>query len=675
MTVRSETDNLSTRKPARLHRESGASLVEVLVVMVVLLVGIFTFVRIFPTGFEVLQMSANETVAHRLAQAEVEFWRKNSENLPEGIVPIRPGPPGYSQFEPAARPNDFTSGTGAYGDFSTLRDDVRSQLSGNVSEGEIDRWVGANRQRRILGEITRIPAPSPVEGGSEQFASVYTLAYAPIDWVPGGNPSDQHIADQYLQIRGNPLESVDITGLAGDALTQALLALDQRQYGINYRDAVVYFPRSNRPRYFLASYSYRTTDGGLKTVRADRLVVPPTQTNPRGGQLPASSVTLGVRAEGSPDYANLNVFRGIEPGTEDISPKFRYLADNQPFSNDREDPFSIYEYKVLSKYALGAAFTAGIAFNPRGFRERETVRGLTVPLQARIDYLVKDWRILRQDVTLPTGNAPYRTRVALPLLKEAGVTTEADSLEPWPGMGSAGQQISVLAIDTANGNLAVNNRGNSGDGIAVDYRTGTMTFPQNLTVYRPSGNTARVDPAGRSFRIFYSVVGEWAVVPQKAYLNYDVVNFQAARGSNNFTLPIGTATVAPLDTDETENERQLVRVLFPTVDEGKAVNLNYSYLATNGQMKAVNGEEYQLSSQSRVTAGADWFYKATNNVAEPPKPYIMVKLPGDAQVSNVNTDFILNQVRGVSFRAVTVWRDRTRWRQRAVTTHLTRSAI
>ncbi|MBW3623742.1 MAG: hypothetical protein KY468_10090, partial [Armatimonadetes bacterium] len=444
MTIRS-----SNRSHPRLSSESGASLVEVLVVMVVLLVGVFTIIRIFPTGFDVLQYTGNATVAHRLAEAEVEFWRKNAENLPEAIVPILPGPPGYSVFDPTARPGDFTSGTGAYGDISLLRDDIRSKLGSRATEAEIDRWVGQNRQRRILGEITKIPAPSPVEVSGERYASIYTLAYAPIDW-PETNPRDQFAADERIQIRGNSLFPVDVTNTPESELPQTLQRLRSRQYGINYKEALVYFPRSSRPRYFLASYTYRSGEG-LKTVRSDRLVVPPTQTNPRGSQLPASVVQLGVNQPGS-GVTEPGKFFGIEPGTEDVAPKFRYLPDNTPFSNEATDPYGAYEYKVLSRYPLGVQFTAALAFNPRGYAQQERgIGGVAVPLRARIDYIVKDWRVLHQDVTVPAEQAPYRVRLALPFYKQAGETVGDDSLEPWPGLGNPAQRLSIIAVDTSNG--------------------------------------------------------------------------------------------------------------------------------------------------------------------------------------------------------------------------------
>ncbi|MBW3622457.1 MAG: hypothetical protein KY468_03500 [Armatimonadetes bacterium] len=179
-----------------------------------------------------------------------------------------------------------------------------------------------------------------------------------------------------------------------------------------------------------------------------------------------------------------------------------------------------------------------------------------------------------------------------------------------------------------------------------------------------------IDPAGRTFRIFYAVEGDWAVIPQKPFLQYDVVRYESARRANNFTLPIGNATIVP-GIQPGPNGRGLIQVLFPTVDEGKAVNFNYTYRTRSGTLKTIYGEEQQISSEARQTGGKSW---AVGTSQETPKPYIFIELPSDAQVNNMETDFTLNQLRGVSFRAVTVWRDRSRWRQEAITTHLTRAS-
>jgi len=485
--------------------ERGTSLVEILVVMVVLVVGIFTVIRIFPVGFDILQFTGDSSVAHRLSESEAEFWRRNAENMPDGIVAILPGSNGVVA-DPTARPNDFISGTGAFGDndpgLQSLIATRLQQAGYTPSAEEIDRWVGPNRARRIIGETTRIPVPSVTSAG--ETGSVYSLAYAPIEWS-SKNVTDPNEAEQYLQVRGNALSPVDFTGIPKDSLSAAVSNLRSRQYGIDYANGVVYFPPSDRLHLFVATYSYNTA-GGIQTVLSDPIVVQPTR---RNIALSNTGVLLGVARSGSGVFDG--AFKGIAPGTDSVSPKFRYVPANQPFSTDP------YEYKMLSRYALGAQFTGGLVFNPRGYNMTETgPGGSTIPLQAKIDYTVKDWRVLHQDVPLPVSPPkdksiplPYRVTLALQFLKQAGVTTAENSLEPWQGLtvNSSASGYSVIAVDLSNGAIALNsldpNATNSG-GIDVDYKAGFLFFPpgksaggSGLRVYAPNGAPATVDPAQR----------------------------------------------------------------------------------------------------------------------------------------------------------------------------------
>lgn len=68
--------------------ERGVSLIEVLVVLVVLLVGIMSAIRVFPIGFGVIQHSRDLTRASRLAETELASWTQNPEDLPAGILPV-----------------------------------------------------------------------------------------------------------------------------------------------------------------------------------------------------------------------------------------------------------------------------------------------------------------------------------------------------------------------------------------------------------------------------------------------------------------------------------------------------------------------------------------------------------------------------------------------------------
>jgi len=666
-------------KSLSIKSERGSSLIEVLVVMVVLVVGIFTVIRIFPVGFDLLQYTGNASIAHRLADSEVEFWRKNAENLPDAVVAIAPGPSGRLTLDPIGqRPNDFVTGTGAFGDDPGNRQraiDEVARWQADTSDDAVDRWVGPNRNRRIIGEVARIPAPSPVQGGVDRAASVYSLSYAPIEWTDRASGAvDPNEAEQYIQISGTPLSSVDVTGMAKESLYATVGNLRAQEYGIDYAKGLAYFPKSDHPRQFIANYSYRTTQNELKQAYGDRLIVPTTSPT---SQLPGSVVPLRVNVAGS-DVYDRN-YAALEPNTDSMSPKFRYLVPSVPFSSDP------YEYKVLATSSLGVSFTGAIAFNPAGYNQMEPGLGNSrQPLRARIDYTVKDWRILHQDVTLP-AQAPYRVRLALPFLKQAGVTMGDNELQPWAGLtGRGGPGYSVVAVDLADGSMAVNNDKGNSAGFLTDYRTGTLNFPARLTVHPPFSAPSQagltIDPAGHTYRIFYAVEGDWSVIPQKPFANYKVAYadelFKGAGSGDPLAVPIGeVALERKIYTDP--DGKPYVRVLFPVPDEGASVAFDFAYRDNSNSLKTVYGQDAQVSSEARQTSLESWYVKmgGTNSaVFEVPKPYAEIYLPRDAKLSGFDfaNDFVIKRVQGTSFRSVVVWRDRSRWRMQAVTAFLTR---
>src|SRR5947199_3444996 len=95
------------------HRETansrrGISLIEVLVVLVLLLVGILSVIRLFPGGFLANRRSEEQTLASRLAKQEMDCFANSVANIMDGIVPVIPVPAGgigYSwQIDPNTTP-------------------------------------------------------------------------------------------------------------------------------------------------------------------------------------------------------------------------------------------------------------------------------------------------------------------------------------------------------------------------------------------------------------------------------------------------------------------------------------------------------------------------------------------------------------------------------------------
>src|SRR5687767_3520162 len=134
----------------RLHRERGISLIEVLVVLVLLLIGIFSVVRLFPGGFLVNRQTEEATYAGRLARQQLDFYTQLSANLMDAIVPVTPVPggSGYAfQIDSGSLPDDLTPG--------------RPNALG------VDPYCYSdlNKIRRVLGETVRIPSPSATSYG------------------------------------------------------------------------------------------------------------------------------------------------------------------------------------------------------------------------------------------------------------------------------------------------------------------------------------------------------------------------------------------------------------------------------------------------------------------------------------------------------------------------------
>jgi hypothetical protein len=652
--------------------------VEILVVMVVLVVGIFTVIRIFPIGFDLLQYTGNAGVAHRLADAEVEFWRNNSDNLPEAIVSTLPGgPASLEAVDPIGyRPTDFLSGTGGPGDDTTLRADITNALKGyygSAADQMADLWVGPNQARRIMGEVVTIPAPSPIQNGVDKAASVYTLAFAPIEWGANGAGVTALEAEQYIQITGQPFSRIDVSGMPQESLNATVGRLRPREYAIDYEKGLVYLPPSTQPRQLIANYSYLVKGSNTpRTVPApDQLFVPAT---PATSPVPGSVVKLNVQVNGSPVYDN--GFSRIVVGSDRVSPRFRYLPSNQPFSRDP------YEFKMLSNYSLGIQFSGAIAFNPNGFNQSEPgVNGTLEPLRPSVTYSAKDWRILRQEVTLPalpsvddSGNKFYRVRLALPNLKQAGVTTEENSLLPWAGLAGTNPAYSVVAVNPADGTIVTNSVAPNDGGFDVDYKNGVLTFPENVKAYSPSQQTESIPSAGLTLRVYYEVEGGWAVVPQKAYSNYRIAtDWSYPDGRNDPLATVGSVVMPPqIATDI--NGKPFVRLVFPIPDEGKSVAVDFTYRDDNGGLKTLYNQDVQISSEARQSAGESWWYRVNpNDLNERPKPYGRIYLPSHADVKDFSKDFILQRVEGSSFRAVTVWQDRSRWRQEAVNAYMVRT--
>lgn len=635
------------------HGRRGMSLIELLVVMVILTIGIFAIIQIFPQGFRFINHARNVTLAGRLAQGEVERLKGAAANLPDGIEAEDVANGGiWTNYNP----NDMSNADPAHLPPSPTADDLW-------------HWSNVNRTRLVRGETTLIPSPMKVPQGKSLLAySIYNLKFAPVEFGGSENahplPPGGAWPDQYVLIYGDPIPRVNVTGLQGDALDNALDDLNRYSYAIDYTAGKVYFPRSYTDRVYKVSYNYWGNGTLLNTTEI--LNVPASAT--WGSQLP-DGADIATLAHVPDDYS------------EQISRKFKYVASDRtgtPFS--KWDP---YEFTILNSYLGTAEFAPTIGFNPRGANRTARTNLGTRPLRAHIDYEVADWHVIHEDRTVPSPSTQdpngYEIRLTVPGVKVAGrnyndvsvvgSTSTAASLAPYGGLTAGLNGYSVVALDLTDNTLILNNTNGGDTGLSVDYTRGIVTIPANVTKYTPFGDVLTgQDVRGHMVRLFYQAVGDWAVQVTKAWSSYQ--RMTASNGLdklqyNNFSAEIvGPSAVSTTQPGAVLPPDMWCAVLsFPRSNAGQSVSVSFIWSDVNNVPHEVTGRQFKLTEFARL----DTAY-----------PYIVVPFAKDGQYAMPAANQQWNNprftfVNGASVKVRVIWReDPRRWESRDLETFLTR---
>ena len=217
------------------------SLVEVLIAMVILLLGVFSLVRLFPTGFTTILYGRNVSMGQTLTHGMVEYAWSRQQNLPDVVMAFNPVT--QTTFPSLPITDELT----------TFQPDPK--------QAPDTRFSDLNKIRRVLGETTRIPAPvmnspyMPDAGGGQRTAvSPYTLTFSPIYSAVLTRSGLGGI----FVYAGNSLNRV-IFG--GPPSADQLASLDTASYGIDYGNATLYFKPVNFPRRFKLDYTFTLLQG------------------------------------------------------------------------------------------------------------------------------------------------------------------------------------------------------------------------------------------------------------------------------------------------------------------------------------------------------------------------------------------------------------------------------
>lgn len=440
--------------------QSGISLIEILVVMVLLLIGILSVIRLFPGGFLVNQRTEAATLAARLAEQEMNRYANATDNLMDAIVPIRvvaqAAPPGFGfQVDLDRTPDDLGQ--------------VPAQAGINLDPAYLS---DANIIRRVLGETVRIPIPSPTIAGR---GSLYILSAGPVfnaNWVDENGLS----LAASIFVSGAPLahRTWDVNNVNPPPL------FGPQQYAIDYDNHQVWFFPFNKDRQFLATYNFYDANNQVQSVVDEAVTVPANQSGP-----------FGLAANRPLVWDSDRVGRRFLP--EPVA--FDWTTDPDP-----------YEFKLLSQNEGNYANVGVLLFNPAGNTYTEYGAAGPQPLTARIDYDVLDWHIIREDRPMP-ATAPFQVHLTLKQIKRLGDIENDQSVYAGilrdPGIPTA-NRTDMMIYDLGTGTRVPANQ------FTVNYKEGTVTFTDAFGNANPSG----------TFRYFYRAHGEWALAIQKANASY-----------------------------------------------------------------------------------------------------------------------------------------------------------
>jgi hypothetical protein len=580
-------------------RKTGTSLVELLVVIVVFLIGILAVLQIFPGGFRVLSNTRNMAVARQLARQQSEMNKARADTMAEMILDVKYAVIGASMVD------IFVDGTHNPNDLGHPGDGI--DANGNVTLGAstIGRWdlvAGSNRTRRVVAEGGRVPSPRQV--GSD-FGGLMLLHFAPVSFDPA--------YPTLLQVYGNDM--VRRFGAPGFRVRSWEYFVEDPEEAA----AQLYLPGDAT-----RNLSYRLTmsawiSNGVSTFR--RTIVDTTIVVNAGlpgniGSFPLSS------------YAALQVGETFL-GAEWESIRVSRLFDRIPAAN-AFTPNEPYEYKLLDD-RLGI-----LLFNPAGHNYKEVRPGRRVPLVARVNYDVFDWRIIRDEFRIPTV-LPLQSRLQLGNLKVKGGSIRADS-RPYDGLdivvadGSGGTETrDFLLMDMETGGLY------TPDSFTLDKSLGLLTFVdatpggtlQSRLILPGQAVPITVDSGGRAVRALYQANGEWAVqvLPAPSWFS---VTYSQPSVAQYYVGGSSGAGGAP------------TRIYFPINDIGRKVVIGEIwYRDGGGNLKSLNDQDFVIQ----------------NAPLDPLGPYVDIATvdPNAAAFDFAQYGYAVRRVKGASVAVRVLW--------------------
>lgn len=624
-----------------MKRNAGTSLVELLVVIVIFLIGILGVIQVFPGGLQALSMTRNNSIANELARTEIERVKGRSDRLAEMILPVTYvwSVTGISILADTSRDNRNLGPAGVGIDTDGMVLDGANNVLGKVQ-----LLSGANIVRRVVGEGGRVPAPRNVNG---VMGGLMVLQFAPILFNPAYSALLSVYGNDMVRRFDQPgpgsinrnyefyVSEEDDAGSANDTIYLPIIQLPVDPAASPYR----------------VSFSYYVNDGSAN--RLDEVI----DLNP---QEIRNNLVISLA---HPGYWTLNVQQVLTAAN--VLTGLTYISIDDESTKVQKNfervvafaPNNPYQYQLLDPN-LGV-----MLFDPSGYSATERTRGGTrIPLRARVNYEVLDWRIIRQEFRTPVS-APYNVKLSLSSLMVTG--QGGPDRKPYQGMefpvsdGAGGQQrLDLVVMDVDSGAVLLHDPTNPRDpsipvttsndymavdptrsSYAVDKSTGMirlLDFDRNSAnglqvqvIYPGTGVTQVAIAGGRRFMAFYQARNEWAVQVMKAPSVFQIVWDRPGvaqcyvGGSSLFG---GTGT----------------RIYFPGMDAGKKVTIGEIwYFDSGGNRLVMRDQDFLITG-----TGTDL----------PGLPYVDIRtVDVNATAFDFGNGYAVRTVKGASISARVLW--------------------
>lgn len=569
----------------------AASLVEILVVIVVFLVGILGVAQVFPKGLGILRTTNNNTVAVNLARAEIERLKGQSEQVAEAILPVS-YVAGAIQLDLNQRPSTVLPA----GTDSVRGTDGSISVNGSFL-GPWHRFTGANTVRRVIGEGKKISQPRFVPVGTtsgvvDQFGSMMNLQFGPV-LIPAGDR---------LLVYGPDMEKI----------WQNNARYASNSYLVDEDGLQIALPEGAVNREYRLEFNYVATSGAnfVSQTLITTVAIPAKVTAPYGWVV----VNLGSL----PGVTN---FSHAEPDTIRVQRIFSEVPALNNFTTGNADD-TAFEFKLLD------ANLGTLMFNPAGYGYEIRTRRARVPLSARVDYNVFDWRILREDLTGQAAGRPYR--LAVRGLKVRG--NSGPDNKPNPGLGftvndgdANADDIAVIDLETGGVITPAS--------YSIDKSEGVITFnPTQQIVYAQSNTPQAINVTGRSLRALYMARNEMAVQVSKAASTYAPTTSATVGFKQCY---IGATNLA--------GDGLPTRIYFPLSDIGKKVAIGEVWYVDSGTIRRVIEDQTFVIEAPRAT---DWQALAYVDIRD---------LRPDAVAFDFSNGYAVRRVRGASVDVRVSW--------------------